>query len=338
MATVGDDEYRQDTATNEHEIMNKIGHATGPFLDGLCERDERINRCGGGNVGEALTTQAGDKDTLCLRGSGPRRNLAKRKVGRSRKDRGRRTGGKVSSSVELPHSQGGIAHNTVAEGLHAAPEADVPAANKRDAAHGIPENRAVPEPPRVPNPNFSRSPFRVRNPNFGPEPPCLPQPTLLQPRQPVTSRLSSPGVSTPSTVSEDISQYIADDKIPIRPTNGFWNTHFPWNFLRYADLVPYDLEFWWRLQHQSRSGRIPGWLEHLTTQLDSSSHDFLLRLQEVSTYAIQEWIQRGGAAQQVQRRPVLYLALKRGQQRLPSAGQAIRPLREQVLLRGLGRL
>lgn len=67
MADIGDNDCRQDAATNEHEIMNKTHYAAGLSAKGLCERSESIDRYGESVVGAALNTQADGKDALDLR-------------------------------------------------------------------------------------------------------------------------------------------------------------------------------------------------------------------------------------------------------------------------------
>lgn len=204
---VDDNDCRQYAATNEHEIMNKLGHATKPSTLGLLVRYEIINNCGETNVGEARNTHAGDRIALCLRfggrGGQPVRAGFGRSYHRRGPGRGRQGGGQASVSEAKPEPLE-FAHNTVAGNDWHALEDHAQAANTEISPHDAPTNCPLPSTLPELNPKGGTVPHRNSNPSFDPAPPA--QQNLgafpLQPAQP-DSNLSigcpSPRPSGPSS-------------------------------------------------------------------------------------------------------------------------------------------
>lgn len=64
---IDDKDCCQDSATNEHKIMNKLGHTTGPSANGLFVIYDIIHRYGGTNVREAPNTHDGDNVAVSTR-------------------------------------------------------------------------------------------------------------------------------------------------------------------------------------------------------------------------------------------------------------------------------
>lgn len=140
---VDDNECRQYAATNEHEIMNKLGHATKPSTNGLLVRYEIIHNCGETNVGEALHTHAGDRVALCLRGGGRGGLPARAGFGRSHNRRGPGLGGQGGGQASASEAQPEpleFAHNTVAGNDWHALEDHAQAANIEMPPHHAPTN------------------------------------------------------------------------------------------------------------------------------------------------------------------------------------------------------
>lgn len=274
----------QNPATNEHEIMNKLGHASGPSTNGLFVRYDIIHRCG---VGESPNTHTGDSVALCLRGSGRGSEPARaNRTNRSRNGRQRRGGGHAALSEERPAPRDGVAHNTATGDNRPALEDDARAAgplHHTTASWPSPLITFGPNPnlhalpPRVPNPNFYpelygrpddsliaapyRVPPRVPNPNFFPEPPARPNSNLPAPLAwrdcPVFSD-SSPSTqaawSSPGALQEPVQLELNTPAARIYP-NPFDRPFSEWSLLMDNILVPSSVGgFWnhhfpWNLLH-----------------------------------------------------------------------------------------
>lgn len=341
---VDDNDCRQDSATNEHEIMNKFGRATGPSANGLFVKYDMIHRYGGTDVSEAPNTYDGNNVALRLRGGGRGRQPARARgkvcrpcFDRSRA-RGRRGGQQAAAAEEQPELRDRIARDTVTDGNRPALEDEAQAADRRTAPHVPPSSYPLPLAPPGPSSNAATVPRRVPNPNFNPAPPLrlddnveavprlVPNPNLdpalfiqqdliLPPLQPLWPD-SNLAPSLPAWQNLNAPSAQIGTHSPPSPysdfllrgrfpdSHGFWNHHFPWSFLRYAVLSRSELDFWQAWQQYSPTGVPPAWLVLLTTEL-AQRGDNPLGLSEASAWALRAWVQRSEASQDGQRQPIL---------------------------------
>lgn len=103
--------------------------------------------------------------------------------------------------------------------------------------------------------------------------------------------IPSPGLVSP-TAPGAVEQQGAHVPVDHR----FWNHHFPWNFLQFAELPVHDLMFWRELQPHAPTGVLPHWLAGIARGLTYGAEP-PPGMGEVSAWAMRRWLQRSELSQ-----------------------------------------